>query len=188
MNLRKSIVAAALVAALGTATTAAAGGRSGDTAYVVEAPVIDVEPMVERVHVSTPRKACWDEEVERVVRDRGRGHGPATSTVVGTILGGAIGNNIADGRDRATARIAGAVLGAAIGRDVGRHGARTRRVVTTERRCEVEHVTHTEERVTGYRVTYLHEGRRLVTHTDTEPGDTIRVRVRVDPIHYNGGY
>ncbi|MDZ7748720.1 MAG: glycine zipper 2TM domain-containing protein [Halofilum sp. (in: g-proteobacteria)] len=188
MNLRKSIAAVALAVALGTAGAAAAGGRGNDaTAYYVDAPVVGVEPVYQRVTVTTPREACWDEQVERVVRERGRGRGPSTSTVVGTILGGAIGNNIADGRDRATARIAGAVLGAAIGRDVGRHGARTRRVVSTERRCEVEQVTHTEERLDGYRVTYLHEGRRLVTHRDTDPGETIRLRVQVAPI-YNDGY
>lgn len=188
MNASRGIAAAALVAALGAADPASAAGRGDDTAYYVDAPVVDVEPMVERIRVSTPREACWDEEVERVVRVRGRGRGPSTPTLVGTIVGGAIGNNIADGRDRATARIAGAVLGAAIGRDIGRGHARTRRVVTTERHCEVEHVTRTEERIGGYRVTYLHAGRRLVTYTETEPGETIRLRVQVAPIHYNGGY
>lgn len=167
-------------AALGATlfTTAAVAGSPGS--YYVEAPVVDVKPLVEIVQVKTPQEVCWNERVEHHVRDRPRG--PATATIVGTILGGAIGNNVADGRDRRTARIAGAVIGGAIGRDIGHRNARSRTVVSNERVCEVEHVTHEEERISGYRVTYLHDGREFVTRTRVDPGDTVRLRVSVSPI------
>jgi len=167
-------------AALGAAvfTTSAVAGSTH--AYYIEAPVVDVKPLIEIVQVKTPQEVCWNERVEHRVHDRRRG--PATATIVGTILGGAIGHNIARGDDRRTARIAGAVLGGAIGRDTADRNARSRTVVSSERVCEVEHVTHEEERISGYRVTYLYDGRELMTRTSADPGETLRLRVSVSPI------
>ena len=172
----------AVAAGLFSATTLAAG-RYASESYVIEAPVVDVNPMVEIVEVSTPREVCWNERVRQHVEDRPRG--PRTSTIVGTVLGAAIGNNIAKGDDRESARVAGALIGGAIGRDIGRQNARGRgrTVVTNERRCEIEHVTHEEERISGYRVTYQYDGRTFVTRTETDPGNTLRLRVSVAPIH-----
>ena len=180
MNTRNRIVGTVAAAALLTTTAVTAGGHRPETFYI-EAPVVDVRPLVEIVEVSTPREVCWNEEVERYVEEPARG--PRTSTIVGTVLGAAIGNNIAEGRDRKSARIAGALLGGAIGRDVGRRNAHTRRVVTQERRCEVEHVAYEEERINGYRVTYRYEGREFVTRTERDPGETLRLRVSIAPIH-----
>lgn len=174
------LAGAALAAALCTSTALAADGYATES-YVVNAPVIDVKPMIEIVEVSTPREVCWNERVERHVDDSPRG--PKTSTIVGTVLGAAIGNNIVKGDDRKSARVAGALVGGAIGRDIGHANARTRRVVSNERRCDVERVSREEERISGYRVTYQHNGRSFVTRTETDPGDTLRLRVSVAPIH-----
>jgi len=178
---RVTTIAGAAVAAILFASAATAAGRHGGQSYVITAPVVDVQPLVEVVQVSTPREVCRDERVEHYVEDRPRG--PRTSTIVGTVLGAAIGNNVADSDDRSSARLAGALLGGAIGRDVGRRNADRRKVVSYEQRCDVEHVTHEEERVSGYRVRYRHDGRTFVTHTDRDPGDTVRLRVSVAPIH-----
>lgn len=175
-----TIAGAAVAAGLFTSTALAADGYAGGS-YVVNAPVLDVNPMVEIVEVSTPREVCWNERVQRRVHDGPRV--PQTSTIVGTVIGAAIGNNIVRGDDRKSARVAGALLGGAIGRDIGHANARTRTVVANERRCDVEHVRHEEERISGYRVTYEYNGRTFVTRTETDPGDTLRLRVRVAPIH-----
>lgn len=170
----------ALAAALFT-PAALAANRYAAESYVIDAPVIDVNPMIEIVEVSTPHEVCWNEPVERYVDDGPRG--PKTSTIVGTVIGAAIGNNIARGDDRRSARVAGALLGGAIGRDIGHANAPGRRVVSNERRCDIEHVTREEERISGYRVTYEHDGRTFVTRTRTDPGNTVRLRVSVAPIH-----
>lgn len=174
------IAGTALATILATSTALAANGYSAES-YVINAPVVDVNPMIEIVEVSTPREVCWNERVEHHVDDGPRG--PKTSTIVGTVLGAAIGNNIAKGDDRKSARVAGALLGGAIGRDIGYRNGRGRTVVSNERRCEIERVTHEEERISGYRVTYQYNGRTFVTRTDTDPGDTLRLRVSVTPIH-----
>jgi len=171
-------LASILLAGVGTAR---AGGHEGESFYV-DARVTEVEPLTRWVRVTTPREVCWDEDVERTV-DRGRG-GTSGSTVAGTIIGGAIGNRLGKGHgDRAAATIVGAAIGAAIGRDAAaRAGHDRRRVVTRERHCETEQVTREEERLMGYRVVYRYAGRTFVTQTDDDPGETIRVRVRVAPI------
>lgn len=186
MSMRKPIPALVLAAAatLAVATTAAAGDYDYDagTTYYIEAPVVHVEPITRRVSVSEPREVCRDVRVHHT--ERGRGRGNIKGAIVGSILGGAIGNNVAHGEDdRQTARLAGAVLGGVLGHGVGRGHDRGRRVVRTERRCETEHVSYREERVTAYRVTYRYDGRRLTTRRKHHPGDHIRLRVRVDPGH-----
>lgn len=170
------------LAAVLAAGTASASGRYGEGAtWYVDAPVVHVERMTESVRVSEPREYCWNERVHHTERPRGGVKG----ALVGSIIGGAIGNNVARGEDdRQTARLAGAVLGGVFGHSVSQgppgHG---RRVVRTERRCDVEYVSHREERVTGYRVTYRYDGREMTTWRKHHPGDRIRLRVRIDPGH-----
>lgn len=149
-------------------------------AFYVDAPVVEVRPLIRVVEVSDPRRVCWDEKVERIARDDRRG--PSTGTVIGTVIGGAIGHNASKGRSRGAATAAGAVLGAVIGRDISRaRSGPPRRVLTTERRCELERNVREEERIDGYRVFYRYAGRTFETRSDYDPGDTIRVRVSITP-------
>jgi len=184
LHLRKSTIAAGLACVLaGGAATAHAGGREGDVFYV-DARVVRVQPQVRTVHVSTPERVCWNESEEYAVHERRSGSN--ASTVLGTRVGGAIGHNVAHGHGRGAATFAGAAIGALVGSDLGRRGRPAgRRVVTHERHCETRTHEHEEERITGYRVVYRYAGHRFVTHTDHDPGDTLRVRVHVAPIHYN---
>jgi uncharacterized protein YcfJ len=48
-------------------------------------------------------------------------------------------------------------------------------------RCETRYHDEWQERVDGYRVTYLYHGHRQVTEMPYRPGDRIRVRVDVSP-------
>ena len=51
----------------------------------------------------------------------------------------------------------------------------------TVQRCETRYHDEWQERVDGYRVTYVYHGRRQVTQLPYRPGDRIRVRVDVSP-------
>lgn len=164
--------------------------RSDSNTYYDYAKVTHVQPITRIVHISTPREVCWNERV-RTVSDEGR-HGrrydrPVAPTVLGGILGGVVGNQFGSGRGNTAMTVAGALLGASIGRDASIRNQRTyhrpaRVSYTTERRCEIEQVTHEEERIDGYQVSYRFRGRDYVTRTNTDPGDRIRVRVEVDPV------
>src|SRR6185295_13662318 len=110
------------------------------------------------------------------------------STLLGGIIGAAIGNQIGHGDGRRAATAAGAVIGATIGHNTGeRRAERDAGPVYTEsrpyeaQRCEVHQEDRYEDRVEGYRVTYVYAGRRQTTQLPYDPGDRIRVRVDVQP-------
>ena len=148
------------------------------------AKVVDVQPLTTRVRVSTPQRECWDE----TRYDRGSqygGHGPqvAGTTLLGAAIGAVIGHQIGDGQGRKAATAGGAVIGAAIGHQQGmrRYGAVSPPQPYTVQRCETRYHDEYQERVDGYRVTYVYHGRRQVTQLPYRPGDRIRVRVDVSP-------
>jgi len=147
---------------------------------VVEAPVVGVEPIVQVYQERIPFESCREERV-RVVEQRG-GIAPMP-TIVGAVLGGAAGNIL--GRNSSKGDVitgAGAVLGATI----GNQRAQRRRPVggsyVTEEVCSTEYELREQERVGGYRVSYRYGDSIYETRTDRDPGATIPVRVRLEPI------
>lgn len=148
-----------------------AGGGDYDTARVV-----DVEPIRELHRTPVDREICREETV--YVQERRRSHTP---TVVGAIIGGVIGNQFGSGSGRDAATAAGALLGGSIGRDASKERRDRARPVTRER-CEIERDWRERTVDRGYRVTYEYGGRLHRTTMAHHPGDTIRVRVSVDPI------
>ena len=147
------------------------------------ARVVDVQPLTTRVRVSTPQRECWD---ETRVDDRGYGgqRSSAGGALLGAVIGGVIGSQVGSGRGRDAATAAGAVIGAGIGHSQAqKRNAATQgppREYTVER-CDTRYSQHWEERVDGYKVTYVYNGRRQVTELPYRPGDRIRVRVDVSP-------
>jgi uncharacterized protein YcfJ len=150
------------------------------------ARVVDVQPLVTRVRVSSPQRECWD---ETRYDDRGYGNGPlprssAGGAILGGVIGAVIGHQIGHGRGRDAATAAGAVVGAAVGSKQaerrGGYAAVPPREYTVQR-CETRYHDEWEERTDGYRVTYVYNGRRQVTELPYRPGERIRVRVDVRP-------
>ncbi len=187
MNIRKAkatTIATMMVAGL-PGLVMGSGHDGGD--FMIEAPVTRVEPLVTIVDVSTPKEVCWNEQVRHYTP----GHRSNTPVIVGGAIGGLVGAALGDGRrSRRGLAAVGALLGAGAGyKHSARHARPGHTYVTTERVCEIEQVTHQEERIDGYRVTYEYRGRTFVTHTATDPGATIPVTVSVQPVTYNSdGY
>ena len=177
--------------------------RGGDYDY---ARVLNSEPITRRIRVTEPRRECY-EETRYDDRDRydsrydgprrgGRGRATsgsdsAGSTLLGGIIGAAIGNQIGRGDGRRAATAAGAIIGAAIGNDAARRGPRDSRyaddvryrddVPTTVQHCDVRYDERWEERVEAYLVTYEYNGRRYTTRMNYDPGPRLRVNVSVRP-------
>ena len=159
------------------------------------AQVVDVEPIVRHVRVTTPRRECWTEtryeSVPRYEPQRVAGppqRGAAGNMILGGIIGAAIGNQIGSGDGRRAATVAGAIIGSAIGHDrADRRNAQYYGQTSYEERpyeverCDVRYDEEYEERIDGYRVTYLYNGREQTTRLPYDPGDRIRVRVNVRP-------
>lgn len=146
------------------------------------AKVVDVDPIVRQIRVETPRRECWD-EVREVRSARYDGSHSKGGMVLGGIIGGVVGHQIGSGRGKDVATVAGTLIGAAVGHDISaERGARysAPREEYVER-CAVRYEEEYEERIEGYRVTYLYHGREYTTRLPYDPGDRIRVRVDIEP-------
>jgi uncharacterized protein YcfJ len=159
--------------------------RHDDRGAYDYAKVVDVQPLMTRVRVSTPQRECWD---ETRLEDRGYGYGGPRSNaggaLVGALVGGVLGSQIGSGRGRDAATAAGAVIGAGIGHEQAKRRNAANQAPPREytvQRCETRYHDEWEERVDAYKVTYVYNGRRQVTELPYKPGDRIRVRVDVSP-------
>lgn len=151
------------------------------------ARVVSVDPIIEYVDEPTAREVCWNEPVERYeprYRYDDRRHRDNTgATLLGALIGGALGNTVGHGDGRRAATIAGAVIGGAIANDNSRRpryrdeGGRYHR--SHEQRCETRTEYQQQERVVGYDVAYEYNGRVYHTRTDAHPGDSIDVEIQV---------
>lgn len=174
------------------------GSFAASAAYD-EAEVLQVSPVYETVRYSSPREECRQERVAvyddySYRRDRRRSHSAAPG-LVGAIIGGAIGNGVGHNKTNKRVGLAlGALLGGVIGNDIAKQKSRRRDSdysdykdnnetrYRTEEVCRVIEDWQSEQRVSGYDVTYGYAGETYTTRTDTHPGDTIRVNVRVTPV------
>jgi uncharacterized protein YcfJ len=181
----KAMMAAAAVLGAGVSGSALADGHHygngkrdgyrGPTQYVY-ARVVDVDPIVRFVTVDRPEQRCWTE----VVRQSNTPYGVAGPTVAGGIIGAAIGRQFGSGNDRDALTLLGAAAGAAVAnqravRNQGYHDE-------TVERCETVSHPYTEQRIDGYRVTYVYEGRHYTMQTATPPGDRVQLAVDVRPV------
>jgi len=196
MNIRSKNVSRAVLVALGVLGAGAAlatppswakaNGRY-DRGYrdAEYARVVDVDPIVRRVRVSAPEQECWTEE-------QATPSGPARSEVRGTLIGGLIGAAVGHQMGRhydvgPAAIVGGSLIGAAIGNGVGagkaeRNGEYVPVRYRDVERCEVSYRDTWEERIDGYDVTYVYNGRKYTTVMPYDPGKRIRVDVNVRPV------
>lgn len=182
--MRKATLALAILSTL--AVPAAFGESFGDRARVLSS-----RPVYERIPVA--REECWNDRVrgyeERRVTRTDTGAPIGAGTVLGAVVGGAIGRQFADsnrGRNQGTA--AGAIVGGIIGHQIESDGS-GRPVERTEvERVPVERnvercrtVEEVREATIGYDVRYEFAGREFTTRLPRDPGRFLRVRVQVEP-------
>lgn len=159
-----------------------------DGVRYAQGEVLDVQPIYRSVRHATPERVCYDQPVRHY--EAGRPQSPG-GTVLGALIGGVIGNQIARGHGhrgyhhrrhhRDTATLAGAAIGASIGYQASRGPG----YVTEgyQQRCHVEERWQHGEEVVGYDVTYRYRGEVFQTRTDHHPGESIPVRVSVHALH-----
>lgn len=149
------------------------GSHGWDHSHTVYADVIAVEPIVEYVFVEVPVRDC---RPGNTVYYESNNSGPGM--ILGGVIGGAIGHDIARNSGSDVAVVAGTVLGAMIGHDIG-HGRTT--VVSEPRvHCETRMSRHKERHVVGYRVKYRYSNRVYHTRTDHDPGARIQITLSLD--------
>jgi uncharacterized protein YcfJ len=149
-----------------------------------EADVITSTPVYRTVQIDTPRRECWEEEVARTSR-RDRGDRSMTPNLLGIVIGGAIGNAVGHhSTNKKVGTVVGAVLGGSIAGDISRANRHDEEVVTmdTVERCRRVTDTREEEKLVGYDVRYRYNGSEHTVRMDDDPGETVRVRVNVEPV------
>ncbi len=157
------------------------GPEPRENVTMAYADVLRVDPIYETFYVREPREEC--REVPTRYTER-RGGDPTGGTILGALIGGAIGNQVGKGDGRRAATVAGAVIGGAIGHDVDKNnGSQGGRIVEgTSQDCRVVEVEREDRRVAGYDVEYRYRGEVYLSRLDYDPGERLRVRVSVEPI------
>ncbi len=187
--MKSFVIAPLLASALLVAPAAQADKYERAHSFTATARVIDSQPIYKTVTVAEPRQECTYEDVAYYDDgyDRGRHSDRGNSAlgmIIGGVVGGAVGNEFGHNTN---SKIAGAVIGSAIGHDIARQKQVAHRDrhdyprYRQERRCRTVTERHTEERLTGYRVTYRYQGHTFTRHMDHDPGSRIKVRINVTP-------
>ena len=177
-------------------------------AMIDTARVRSAQPQYERSQI--PRQECtnrWRPEQgnrhSQVVQDQNqypnqypnqdtsRNYGGA---VLGGLAGGVLGNQVGGGNGKVAATALGAVLGAFAGDSLENRNARPVPVYPAqnypaqvyqtggrgEERCQT--VYENQSQLTGYQVVYDYRGQTYSTFMRNNPGNSLRVRVSVEPI------
>jgi hypothetical protein len=127
--------------------------------------------------------------------DGNDGYGTPTgrnvATVIGGLVGAALGSKVGGGSARYATAAVGSMVGGMAGREVYESAQRNKQEQARRTRVTVcdpvrdgddsRYPTSVPDDVDGYDVTYEYAGRQYVTRTAYHPGDRIRVRVDVRP-------
>lgn len=180
--MNKYLIASLSAAAIVVSTGSHAGRHTAT--FTDRARVIDVEPIVRTVRIELPRRECWDEQVPRSAR-YDHSHNPG-GMIVGGLIGGLVGHSLGrrvnKGRGRYAATAAGTLIGAAVGHSATGHQHAEPAEPGYVERCRTQVDYTTEERVDGYWVTYRYQGEEFRTRMAHDPGESLRVHVRVVPL------
>ncbi len=172
----KTLFLSALYTSFIVGISSASAGEHGQYEY---ATVLTAEPIVKVFHTATPEKNCWKEKA--LVRNPRRSS--ATGTIFGSLVGAAIGNAVGHNKtNKRIGAIAGAILGGSIGSDISQNSRATNLNEQWITRCETRQVTSEEERVVGYRVTYLYNDQTYTTRLSRDPGNSLKLRVTQTPV------
>jgi len=149
-----------------------------DASFTDYAAVTSVEKVYKQYITEEPYQECYIKETLQ-----NAGDGSATNEIIGAILGGAIGNKIAEdssdtGKDVMT--LAGIILGASMANDAEKANS-SGQVVVSQEVCETKVRKSIEKRLSHYLVHINYEGHNLEFTTKKRPyDDVIKVKVTVD--------
>ncbi len=156
--------------------------RSPDTTVrYAWAQVISVHPVYRPERRSVSRDVCYRQPGYTTERVRYHNPDSTASTLLGAVIGGALGHTVGHGNGRTAATIAGAVIGGAIGNNTSRNDgyySREQRYVPSREQCHMQTRWQHSERLLGYDVTYRYQGVDYRTRTPQQPGSRIRVRIQ----------
>ena len=138
------------------------------------ADVLRVDPIYRVVRINHPQQECHQVQVVHQ-----EGADTTASSMLGAVIGGALGHTVGKGDGRKAATVAGAVVGGALGhRLAGRNQGSYENIET---RCHRVNSVRRERHISGYDVEYRYHGRVYLSRLNYDPGKRLRVRVSVSP-------
>ena len=149
--------------------------------YTDNARVRNAEPQYENVTI--PRNECSSHWINEDRYSGGAGQNRQYGgAIVGGLAGAILGNQVGGGSGKNAATALGAAIGAITGDRLANRDERGQYESTQRevQRCRTVHDTQT--RISGYRVTYEYRGQNYTTLMRSDPGNSLQVRVTVDPI------
>lgn len=186
--MRKGYALATIVMAGSLSLTAAAQtdlhGDSGS--YWISAPVVAVTPITSQRTIRHPVRQCtstrpdYGRDYDHDYRTHG-GHRRESyflPGLFGGLVGGLIGNQFGGGSGKKALTVVGALAGSSIARDVARERNRASQPAEV---CRTSYRNEVIEDVASYDVTYEYAGHQFNKRMSSHPGDTVRVRVALEP-------
>ncbi|MGN8342229.1 glycine zipper 2TM domain-containing protein [Pseudomonas sp. SMV71] len=167
--MNKSMLVGAVLGAVGVT----AGGAVATYSLVNSGPeyaqVLAVEPV--KTQIKTPREVCKDVTVTRQkpVQDQHQ----IAGTVIGALAGGLLGNQVGGGTGKKIATVAGAAGGGYAGNKIQEGMQERDTYTTTQTRCNT--VNDISDKVVGYDVRYMLDGKEGKVRMDRDPGNQIPV-------------
>ncbi|WLH11818.1 glycine zipper 2TM domain-containing protein [Pseudomonas hefeiensis] len=167
--MNKSMLVGAVLGAVGVT----AGGAVATYSLVKSGPeyaqVVAVDPV--KTQIKTPREVCKDVTVTRQkpVQDQHQ----IAGTVLGAVAGGLLGNQIGGGTGKKIATVAGAAGGGYAGNKIQEGMQERDTYTTTQTRCNT--VNDISDKVVGYDVRYMLDGKEGKVRMDRDPGNQIPV-------------
>jgi uncharacterized protein YcfJ len=155
------------------------------------AEVVGAQPVYQQVAVNVPQQQCWNQQVPVTTSYYTEGdYRPKenlTGILVGGLIGAAVGNHLGHGAgNRKVGAVAGGLLGASVANDVGRNNSMRQQSQTqwvNQQQCQTVSQMQYQQQLTGYRVSYLFNGRVLTAMMDRDPGPQVQVWVDVRPYY-----
>lgn len=159
--------------AFGVCAQDARYSNGDDNARYGWADVLRADPVPGVTRTEVPRQECYEQPVVRH-----EGGNSAVGTVLGAVIGGVLGNTVGKGDGRKAATVVGAVAGGAVGNRMSDRGGDYE---DSQTRCRQVSSISEQRRIIGYDVEYRYRGDVYVRRLSYDPGERLRVRVRVDP-------
>ncbi len=128
-----------------------------------------VEPV--KTQIKTPREVCKDVTVTRQkpVQDQHQ----IAGTVLGAVAGGLLSNQIGGGTGKKIATMAGAAGGGYAGNKIQEGMQERDTYTTTQTRCNT--INDISDKIVGYDVRYMLDGKEGKVRMDRDPGNRIPV-------------
>lgn len=133
------------------------------------ATVLRADPVYDLVRTREPEERCDGQGY----RDGGD---PTGGTVLGAIVGAALGHQVGKGDGRKAATIVGAVAGGAVGRNIDKNDGSASRSG-----CRMVEIEREQRQLIGFDVEYQFKGEKFMSRLPYDPGNKLRVRVSVTP-------